>query len=1030
MTVLPAPQSLTFDGNPRVMGVGETCTLSVKMNAGSAGSVTFHSTNEAVLKVDAITGAANAVAQGEADVVATAHNGVNTVQTICVKAAPSSIHLAQDAITIGVGEKVALPEVSLGETDEDYAGGYTLKASSTKYAQISDGMIVGRRTGKTTVTVTSYNGRSAHLIVTVKRAPSKVTLNTSSVLLGVGEGYQLSATLSSKSAGSVSYTSENEAVVNVTPEGYVMASAPGTTVITAKSYNGKKATCTIEVRNAPESISLAPENLALGVGETRRLSAILNAGSAGSIHFENMDPAVANVDASGLLTALAIGETEIRVSAYNGVTASCSVHVKAAPEGVSFREETLILSAGDTYCLPEPEIQGTDAACSAFSYKSSKTKYATVSADGVITAKRAGTAKITVQTYNGKSDTLTVTVKAAPKSISISENSATLYIGLTLTPAVNFDNGVNGNYCLSSADETVAAISADGRTITAISAGDTQITVTSFNGKTAVMQLHVPPLPESVSVIGQKVMGVGEVYMLKPSLLPEEAGCKLKFSSSDPAVVSISENGEATACASGSAILTVRTMNGLSSTCSVTVKAAPTALCLTPRNAMRCLDEQGLQLSVAFGAADQGGSIHYSSSDPAVATVSADGWVQFVGTGKVRITAESYNFHRGVCDLTVGERPGQMNFAEESISVALGDTVNVPVIFDQGCESYICSVEDPSIAAVSGESVTALASGTTILTATSRSGLSASCTLNVVEAPAGLTLEPTSAELILYVESTLQLNAQVLPDGIGSVYYFSSDPAVATVDYFTGEVSAQSPGTCVIMAETYNGVHHAQCEVTVHNLLHGVKIGIDPGHQREGDKSTEENSPFNNKRKAKVSDGTAGKSTRVPEYVVNLQIGLKLREELENYGAEVYMTRETHDVNISNRQRAEMMNALGVDMTLRIHLNGSSKSSKHGMSSWVRKTGPYKDESAQISELVLKYMSAETGAYNKGVKYSDEYTGQNWSTVPCLMLELGYMTNPKEDRLLVTDDYQSKLVRGMVKGICEYMGRGDPYAEE
>lgn len=318
MTVLPAPQSLTFDGNPRVMGVGETCTLSVKMNAGSAGSVTFHSTNEAVLKVDAITGAANAVAQGEADVVATAHNGVNTVQTICVKAAPSSIHLAQDAITIGVGEKVALPEVSLGETDEDCAGGYTLKASSTKYAQISDGMIVGRRTGKTTVTVTSYNGRSAHLIVTVKRAPSKVTLNTSSVLLGVGEGYQLSATLSSKSAGSVSYTSENEAVVNVTPEGYVMASAPGTTVITAKSYNGKKATCTIEVRNAPESISLAPENLALGVGETRRLSAILNAGSAGSIHFESMDPAVANVDASGLLTVLAIGETEIRVSAYNG----------------------------------------------------------------------------------------------------------------------------------------------------------------------------------------------------------------------------------------------------------------------------------------------------------------------------------------------------------------------------------------------------------------------------------------------------------------------------------------------------------------------------------------------------------------------------------------------------------------------------------------------------------------------------------------------------------------------------------------
>jgi len=84
-------------------------------------------------------------------------------------------------------------------------------------------------------------------------------------------------------------------------------------------------------------------------------------------------------------------------------------------------------------------------------------------------------------------------------------------------------------------------------------------------------------------------------------------------------------------------------------------------------------------------------------------------------------------------------------------------------------------------------------------------------------------------------------------------------------------------------------------------------------------------------------------------------------------------------------------------------------------------------ESAAIADLVLKYMSAETGAKNLGVKYSDGYTGLNWSTVPCLLLELGFMSNPTEDRNLVKSEYQDKLVRGLVNGICEYLGRDIPY---
>lgn len=1028
VTVLPAPTSLAFDAEVLEMGVGENRSLNAVPNGGSAGTILYESDAPDILQLDAATGRITALAPGEAMVTATAHSGVSATQKVLVKAAPSCIRLAQNTMIIGVGEKIALPEVTVGAEGEDCAGGYSLKTSSTKYVSVSDGMLLGRRRGSATITVTTYNGLSAQLKVTVQKAPSKITMNTASAVLGVGEGMYLSVKLPAKTAGGVIYASDNEVVASVTPAGEVLACAPGSAIITARSFNGKTAQCAVTVKAAPESVSFDRDEIILGAGEALKLGVHMNEGSAGSYVLESLNSAIASVDGSGKLTAKAAGEAQIQVSTYNGKTAVCTVQVKPAPEGIRLATDSITLCVGDSYKIPTPEVLGENAACSAFSYTSSATKYVSVSADGVITAKRVGTKQITVKTYNGKSAKMKVTVKAAPKSISMSESTATLYIGLTLTPTVNFANGISGSYRLSSSNEAVAAISADGRSVIAVSAGDVQITATSFNGKTAAMQLHVPALPESVALEpAQMVLGVGDVYALNTVLSPQNAGCKLNYASSNPAVVSVSESGEVSACAPGSAIVTVETMNGLRSESSITVKAAPTALSLSPRNAVRCLDEESLHLNVAFGAEDQGGRVRFSSSNTAVATVSADGWVQFTGVGTVRITAKSYNGHSAVCDLAIGERPTKMFFAQESTAIALGDTVNIPLSFDKGCESYSYSVADAQIAAVSGEELTALSCGTTTLTATSRSGLTASCTLEVVSAPTGLSLMPESAELMLHAETTIQLNAKALPNGVGSVYYRSSDTAVATVDSATGKVTAQGAGSCLITATTYDGKHSAQCAITVRNLLHGVKIGIDPGHQRRGDYSKEANSPYTSKRKAKVTSGTAGRYTRVPEYVVNLQIGLKLRDELEKYGATVYMTRETHDVNISNRQRAEMMNELGVDMTLRIHLNGNKKSSANGMMSYVRKTGPCKEESVAISELVLKYMAAETGANNRGVKYSDNYTGQNWSTVPCLMLELGYMTNPKEDRLLVTDAYQEKLVRGLVQGICEYMERENPY---
>ena len=207
--------------------------------------------------------------------------------------------------------------------------------------------------------------------------------------------------------------------------------------------------------------------------------------------------------------------------------------------------------------------------------------------------------------------------------------------------------------------------------------------------------------------------------------------------------------------------------------------------------------------------------------------------------------------------------------------------------------------------------------------------------------------------------------------------------------------------------------------------LNGVKVGIDPGHQAKGNNQKETVAPNSKKTKPKVSSGTAGVSTRIPEYKTVLEISLKLREALEEKGAEVYMTRETHDVNISNQERAKMMNAYGVDVVLRIHCDGVDNRSKHGIAVYCSKSNAIAAESYRACEAILPAVCAVTGAKNNGIVSNDNYTGQNWSTVPCLMVECGFSSNPEEDVLLNSEDYQWKLAEGLTQGIVDYIAARD-----
>lgn len=204
-------------------------------------------------------------------------------------------------------------------------------------------------------------------------------------------------------------------------------------------------------------------------------------------------------------------------------------------------------------------------------------------------------------------------------------------------------------------------------------------------------------------------------------------------------------------------------------------------------------------------------------------------------------------------------------------------------------------------------------------------------------------------------------------------------------------------------------------------------VVIDPGHQGRGDSSTEPNGPGSSTMKARVAGGTHGTTTGVYEYQLTLAISQQLQAELEKRGYTVYLTRTSHDVNISNMERAQYASSVGADIAVRIHANGSDNASVSGALALApSSSNPYiaylSDSSWSLSKCILDTYCAATGMSNQGVTASDTMTGINWSTVPVTILEMGYMTNPTDDTNMENPAYQARMVQGIADGIDAYFG--------
>ncbi len=683
---VPADAAETTSTQEQIkLEVGETETLSVTVSPDTAtptdaDKITWASSASDVVSIEAPEGATTAkiTALKTGSSIITVMKGTEPQKTWNVSvSAKTQIGLNKTEITLKEGEGSA----SLAATVTPDTGKVVTWKSDDPSVIVTPGdgntaTVTAKKTGSTRnaiirATVKNVRDENVETTCTVHVTSDavqvdSVTLNKTTLALTVGGSETLTATVLPETAENktLTWTSSVPGVATV-EGGKVTALAAGETVITAKTANGKTATCTVTVTAGGTTtvpvtgVTVTPATLSLVVNGTSTLTAAVAPANATNraVTWSTSAPAVATVDAAtGVVKAIAVGTATITATTADGnKTATCTVTVTAAATnvpvtGVSLSAKTLVIGKNITKNL-KATVAPANATNKNVTWVSSNKTIASVDAKGNVKGLKKGTVTITATTADGaKKATCAVTVT----EVTLNKTALTMEYGQsgTLLKATLSNTRLDSLVAWKTSNATVVRVDARTGKLTALNkAGWANITITTKAGATAVCRVTVKaPTVKSVTLDVKKLtMGVKESYKLNATVNPANAvNKKVTWTSDKPKVVKV-KNGKLTALKAGKAKITVTSQADKSkkATITVTVKKTPDkkAKVTLNKKKVNLKVKKTFQIKAKISSKYGCASFKYTvdKKGKKVVKVDKNGKVTAKKKGKATITVKPYN---------------------------------------------------------------------------------------------------------------------------------------------------------------------------------------------------------------------------------------------------------------------------------------------------------------------------------------------------------------------------------------------------
>ena len=844
VTVSQPPTGVTVTSPAKYVRIGKIIALKANVTPATATNkkVTWSSSDTKRATVNA-DGVVTGVSQGYVTITAkTASGGYTGSYKLLVVKSVTGIKLDKTSITINVGKTTTItPTISPSDATVKTVN---WSSDNNDVATVdSTGKVIAKSQGHATITAkTSDGGFVAKSSVLVIKPVTSITLNKTSAYLNLGASMTLVPKITPADATiqSVTWTSSNPSVATVSSTGLVKGLKKGTVTITCRTNNGgKTATCTIAVVKRVTGISLNKSDEILYLGKTLTLASTVYPvdASVKTVTYHSSNSNVATVNANGLVTPLNIGTANITAVTSDGsYKATCKVTVKKAPESIKLGATSATLNVGQSATL-KYAIYPADATNRTATFTSSNTAVARVDATGKITAVSRGTANITAATENGIKAVCKITVNQPVTGIEI-DPTAEVYTGEKVTPYVSVlpVNANNQGVTWKTSNPSIAKISSTGE-VTGIKAGKVIITAVCQENKnfTASCEVTVKQHVTSVSFNEKEVfVNKGAEADLAYTVYPADATDKgVTFESTDPAIVSVTNEGHITAKLGGQAVITVISKDGgLKGTCYVNVVEPATGVSLNYSEKEMFVTDT-LQLVATVSPSDAYNKlVKWSSDNAAIASVDSEGVVTALRSGTATITATTVDGgYTASCKLTLLQRATAIVTDKPEVKINRGTTCQLNAeVLPEDCynKAFRWTSADESIATVTEDGfVEGVAPGVVTLTCTSlESGLFVTVQLTVHEPVTAFNLVEEAEEL--YTPLTKKLSTEFLPLNASdkSVTWKSSDESVATVSE-DGTVTAVGKGEVTITATSNDSGLSDSCTFTIFTGVEEIITGKD-----------------------------------------------------------------------------------------------------------------------------------------------------------------------------------------------------------